>query len=66
MRYFNKSKGIYRSALQKLFTKSPNSKIAKNIILIILGTLIFLNMFLIYQQMNFVPCSLGFPESWDI
>lgn len=64
--YLYKSKEIYRSPLQKLLTKSPTSHIAKNIILTLLGLLIFIYLFLLYQQMTFYPCQLGLPESWDI
>jgi hypothetical protein len=64
--YFNTSKSVYKSPLQKLLTNSPTSHSAKNLILSVLGILIGINIFMIYQQHTFYPCRLGLPDSWDI
>ena len=64
--YFNTSKSVYKSPLQRLLTSSPTSHSAKNLILSVLGILIGINLFMIYQQHTFYPCRLGLPDSWDI
>jgi hypothetical protein len=64
--YFNTSKAIYKSPLQKLLTSNPEASSAKNLILSVLGILVGINVFMIYQQHTFYPCRLGLPDSWDI
>lgn len=64
--YFKSSKDVYKSKLQKLLTSNPNSKISLKIIYTLIGMLIILNLFLIYQQYTFSPCNIGLPDSWNI